>query len=89
MRTVYKYPIPVTDVVRLDLPIGAELLHVAPQGEHVCLWALVEPLAEQERRVFLVRGTGQPIADDLKLVHVGTFLIQSGSLVFHLFEVLL
>lgn len=89
MRTVYKYPVPVADEVRIDMPFGAKVLHVEQQGEGVYIWALVDPSAERERRVFIVRGTGHPIDDDMPIEHVGTFLLQGGALVFHLFEVLI
>jgi len=89
VRRVYKYPIPVTDMIDLSLPAGAQPLHVAAQGEMVCLWALVDPEAEPVARRFIVRGTGHPIEnDDADLSHVGTFLLQDGALVFHLFEVI-
>ncbi len=48
------------------------------------IWALVDTDAPEEARVFHVRGTGHP-ADALGR-YVGTFQIDGGALVFHLFE---
>lgn len=85
MRTIYKYPFNVTDVVTLDLPRGAAVLHVACQGDVPCLWALVDNDNPPERRVFLVCGTGQPVSRHLgPAQHVATFF--HGPFVWHLFE---
>lgn len=84
MRTVYKYPIQVTDEFDLQLPQGAEILHVAAQNYKPYLWALVDPDQPIEKRRFAVRGTGHPVDEHLQ--HLGTFLLADDTFVGHLFE---
>lgn len=87
MRTVYKYPIDLTDTFTLELPKGAQVLSVQMQGATPCLWALVDTKAEAERRTFRLAGTGHPIDESLELRFVSTFQLYGGDLVFHVFEV--
>lgn len=92
MRRVYKYGIPIGDDIRLMLPKGAQIVHVAAQGvpalggEDPWVWALVDPSAQMEERHFRLAGTGHDLPDD-GLTHVGSFMLAHGALVFHLFEV--
>jgi len=93
-RAVYKYPFLIGDYFKLSLPRGAQILHVATQQQiaqggyrdQACLWALVQPTAAKEEREFLLVGTGHPISPTDRLEHVGTFMMEGGALVFHLFE---
>jgi hypothetical protein len=82
---VYKYPLPVSDVVELEMPIGAEILYVDTQRGDVCLWARVEPGADTEARRFRFAGTGHELGDGVGR-HVGSCLMHEGRLVFHIFE---
>lgn len=84
--TIWKFPIPVTDDIEIEMPAGAEVLHVAEQAGQVCLWALVRPDAPVERRRFRLAGTGHAVTTDVRRRHVGTVLLHDGALVFHLFE---
>jgi hypothetical protein len=85
---VWKFPIEYNDKIEVEMPAGASLLHAAEQGGVPCIWALVDPSVDKEIRKFRLAGTGHPINIHVdKLVHVGTFLIRGGQLVFHLFEV--
>lgn len=87
MRTVFKYPVPITDTFTLRLPDEAEVLSVAVQSGSVYLWALLDPSQATEPRRFRLAGTGHPITEEL-LIFIGTVLLHDGALVFHLFEVL-
>lgn len=96
-RTVYKYTIPITDHVTIDLPVGAQVLSVGVQKgvnvqgypEAMCLWALVRPKGPTEKRRFRIFGTGHPIkpGDLLFSRFLGTVMLEGGALVFHVFEV--
>lgn len=81
---VWKFPIPVQDEFALDLPVGAQVLHVDAQAGKPCLWALVDPEAPKAQYTFYVRGTGHEVAEDL--IHVGSFQLDGGRFVGHLFE---
>lgn len=86
--TIWKYPVAVTDVFVLKMPAGSTVLSVDVQGREVNLWAEVDqgqPLAE---RRFRVSGIGHALPADEPRRFIGTFLLQGGTLVFHLFEIL-
>ena len=86
MKTIYKYEVLVDDLFVVKMPRAARLLDVQVQGGTPFVWALVDTDAPLVRRRFALRGTGHP-ADDLETAaHVGTFQLQNGALVFHLFD---
>lgn len=94
MRRVYKYVFQIEDEVQLMMPRGAEVLHVDSQsGVTPCIWARVDPEADLEQRRFRLVGTGHDLPDTVRpdgyprLMHVGSFQLAGGALVFHLFEV--
>lgn len=85
--TVYKYQLPsFSDVVDISMPSGAAVLYVDVQHGVPCLWARVDPDALAVRRRFRIAGTGHPLGKNVSK-HVGTFQLQGGSLIFHVFEV--
>lgn len=83
MSVVWKYELEISDEQVVEMPQGAELLHIAYQYGKLALWARVIPNAGLpiERRVILVRGTGHPIWTQ---PYVGTVL--TGALVWHVFD---
>lgn len=84
MKTIWKYTIPVQDDFSIRMPSGAEILFVAEQGGHGCIWARVAPDHLLEERKFKLRGAGHPIDGDCQ--HLGSFMLHGGQVVFHLFE---
>lgn len=87
MRIVYKYPIGLNRLNVLEIPEGAQFLHVAMQRDTPTLWFMVDPQAVDEKRTFVVVGTGEGIhsrADSL--THLGTVLTSDGEFVWHIFE---
>ena len=85
MKSIWKFGFQITGRFRLAIPKGAQVLHVEAQHGQACLWALVDPAAETEEREFGIYGTGHPLPDNLGR-HVGTFLMDSGNMVWHVFE---
>jgi hypothetical protein len=81
--SVWKFELRVDDLQEVRMPTGAELLCVATQGSVVMLWARVSPDARQSVRLIRIAGTGHPDADG---VYVGTFQLNGGALVFHVFD---
>lgn len=66
MKTIWKYTLEITDIQHVDLPEGAEVLHVDNQNESLCMWALVDPKAKPgPMRYFEIFGTGHPIKEDV------------------------
>lgn len=81
---VFKYELPVTDIFTLELPQEAEVLTVQVQYGKPCIWARVNPDAKTEERKFRIAGAGNDVEADAR--YIGTFQLENGSLVFHLFE---
>jgi hypothetical protein len=86
-KGIYKYPVPVTASFTLDMPRGAEVLTVQVQHGEPVLWALVDVAASLERREFAVHGTGHEMPEGERR-YVGTFQLEGGHFIGHLFEVL-
>jgi hypothetical protein len=48
--------------VEIETPSGSSVLHVAGQGEEVCIWVEVEPdKTPTQKRTFFITGTGHDI----------------------------
>ena len=85
-KTIWKFPLEITDEQSVEMPKGAQLLSVAMQGgSDCCLWALVDPSDIRESRKVNIYGTGHPLPDDPGR-HIGTFVMHDGLLVFHAFD---
>lgn len=87
MRTIYKYEIPVTDTLVLQMPEGARplpYLEVAGVGRLRLLtfWAEVDTDQPQVGRVLHVEGTGHPVADGATFI--GT--ARDGVFMWHLYD---
>lgn len=84
MKTVYKYLFDPFDTP-IELPEGAEILHVAEQHGDVCMWALVNPENDHVVRKFEIYGTGHTIDEERQKSFIGTVFYK--EFVFHIFEV--
>ena len=83
---VYKYPIKIDDIVELELPAGAEILHVEAQNDKLCLWALVDPEKPTLYRRIRIAGTGHTIKENI-IRYINTFTLYEKALWFHVFEI--
>lgn len=81
MKVIYKYEL----TPEMHLPIGAVILDVQWQHDHLVLWALVDTDAPREPRRFAVIGTGAPMPDNATLQYCATVQTPTG-LVWHVFE---
>ena len=84
--TIWKYSVPINDSVVLFMPRGAKILTVQMQETTACVWAIVDPEAENASRSFSWFGTGHPLPERFSGEYIGTVQNANGSLVFHLFE---
>lgn len=83
---IYKYAVPAEDEFAHAMPAGARVLSVQTQKGWGYIWALVDTDKPEIKRAFALRGTGHP-ADGLQgAAFVGSFQLQGGDLVFHLFD---
>lgn len=87
MKTIYKYPIRITDIQRFPMPVGAKILTVQVQNGNPFVWAMVDTGVSTEEVSIRVHGTGHPICDSSNLEYLGTFQsMYGGNLVFHVFK---
>lgn len=80
MKKIFKYAF--NGIV--ELPKGAEIISAQEQHGKIQIWAIVDPSAETEKRLFALYGTGHEM-DDRSQKFIAT--IQRGEFVWHLFEV--
>lgn len=89
---IYKYQLEITDRQTLKLPFGAKILSVETQTSggitdtRIVLYALVDPDAIVEERIFIIHGTGHPMEpQEINYPFIGTVSV-GGVLMFHVFE---
>jgi len=84
METIYKYELDVfLDEQTINMPDGAEILTIQTQNGRGQMWVKVDPHNPLVSRRFKTFGTGQELSGD---TYVGTYQIQEGRFVFHVFE---
>ncbi len=88
MKRVFKYSFLIDDTFKLLLPKDAEILSVQVQNDWPQMWVLVYDanITNLEYRYFRLAGTAHVIEEAIK-TFIGTFQMQKGALVYHLFEV--
>ena len=69
----------------IQMPAGANILTVQTQNDKPMIWAIVDPQAPMETKKFTVLGTGWFVPPSTG-VYIGTFQLQGGALVFHVFH---
>ena len=89
-KVIYKYTLPFNDGSwqNVFMPEEAKIIHIGVQGKAICLWAIVEPLADKEERHFQIVGTGEMF---YPVKYIGTVQVLpddyfSGETVLHVFE---
>ena len=89
-KAIWKFGLEVVDLQDIEMPIGAEILSVQTQYNKVCIWAVCDPEAKKEKRVFMVKGTGHKFDDsDLEYAtFIGTTQMHEGQLIWHVYEVM-
>lgn len=85
-ETILKYPLSMTSVQDVIMPIGATIIHLDIQSDVLTLWVVANAEAEDEKRTFTMYGTGDLLDVSMKEEHVGTFLQEGGAFVWHVFE---
>lgn len=80
---IFKYEVPVRGSVLM--PKKARIIHLDLQHGVPMMWALVTPGELEDWRNFIILPTGGEILYT-GIVHIGTFLVDNGALVWHVFE---
>jgi len=87
MKKIYKYVLEVTGDQSIAMPDAAKVLAIQVQHGKPCVWAEVD--SEQTVtafRRFVTVGTGAPTPEDFdKLHYVGTYQLDSGNFVGHVY----
>jgi hypothetical protein len=89
IKAVWKFPLSMTTVQDVAVPVGAKFLSVHVQGENETpmLWALVEPKQRiRTKRRILIFTTGQEITETIPLGYIGSFFTEHAGFVGHVFE---
>lgn len=86
MKTVFKYVLQST-ANDIQMPAGAQVLHVTEQNNMVCMWILVDESAPVETRRFLMVGTGhREVPNDATYCGTTHIYTDRAILVLHVFE---
>ncbi len=85
VKRVYKYAVEFGPFKHL-MTARADMLDVQVQRDDPQLWALVDLSAPEQWRHFVTVGTGHDVPERV-VSHVGSFQLEDGALVFHVFEV--
>ena len=91
-KTIWKYQLEPIDNQDIEMPFNSKILTIQTQQEKPCLWALVDPSEKTEKRHIEIFGTGHPIHYDIgdtERNYIGSYQLENGALVFHVFENLL
>jgi hypothetical protein len=84
---IYKYSLAVAEVNTIHAPVGAVILDIQDQNGIMSMWMLLdETELANERRRFIIVGTGKEFKHPPKgrLVHVKS--VQLRGFVWHIFE---
>ena len=85
MKRIYKYHIPIEDKFVLNLPLEAKVLCVQVIDSEPYIWAEIDDTAVSFPLRFKVKGIGHPCDDIEEMRYVGTFQIDNGVFIFHLY----
>lgn len=85
-KTIWKYTLSET-ISTVLIPKGSKILTVQLQFNEIAIWALINDTeTEKEERKFQIIGTGHNINHGPG-DYIGTFQMNGGMYVFHVFEV--
>lgn len=90
MKTIWKFETPFEDKFTIEMPTESEILCVQQDQKSgiPCIWALVYPMNSKTERHFELFGTGHNIHEDMGIdrKYIGTYQVDGGNFVGHLFE---
>ena len=90
MKAIWKYELTVEGLQNIKMPVNAQILSVQEQYGKPCLWALVssEGTEATEERTIETFGTGHYVPVDMGVERkfIGTFQLDDGAFIGHVFE---
>ena len=84
-KSIWKYALSSDDVI-ISMPQYTEVICVHAQNNEPQLWAIVDPVKPLVDRRFKTYGTGHEI-ETYPGKYIGTFFLDGGTFVFHVFEI--
>lgn len=84
MRTIWKYPLELDALQKIEMPKGAEILSCAEQDGAIVVWAMVSPAADKQTRQFEIFWTGDGVPSLGRRRFLATVTV--GRYVHHVFE---
>ena len=86
MKAIFKYSIPTTDnIFSIEMSSDPKFLDAQVQYGSPCIWVEVNLENKYEEYYFKIFNTGAPIEDTFKGKYLGTYQMNEGLFVFHLF----
>jgi hypothetical protein len=85
--TIWKYPLEAVERQIIKMPYSAQILTIQTQHNQPCLWVQVDETQRPIERTIAIYRTGHPLPSGA-ISYIGTFQIDRGTLVFHVFEIL-
>ena len=85
MKQIWKFTID-EPLSKIEMPVGGKVLCVQVQHSTPCLWVEIEVGASKETRFFVVYGTGHEMSGATNEQYIGTFQMDGGASVFHVYE---
>jgi len=87
MKRIFKFPLQVMDMQKINVPEDSTILTVQVQKGIPCLWVLVDTEKAHEDRFIRIIGTGNPVPRGI-IRYIGTFqALENNWFVGHVFEV--
>lgn len=87
MKVIWKFPLSHDFDITIKMPKGAKILCVQEQFREGFIWAMVDPDAETEARIFKSVLTGAEFETNGKEIYIGTYQVDHGNYVIHVFEI--
>lgn len=84
MQVIHKYTLEKRLWQVLQIPAGAEVVHVGAQHDRIQIWAIVDNKRPIQSRGFTVIMTGFDVPFDSE--YLGTVLLHNGTTVLHVFQ---
>lgn len=83
---IWKFVLPVgTGEFTVPMPICADIVSIGPQGDRICVWAIVDPAEKKKSdKRFRVVMTGEGFVMD-NLRHMSTVSLFDGKIIAHVF----
>lgn len=85
MTTIHKFPLKTTDSQKLFITHGAKILCLQVQNGIPCVWVLMDTEEHPVVAEVTTIGTGHDAENVLPDSYIGTYQLQGGALVFHVF----